>query len=268
MVSILVDSISTYSGYNPNAKIVCATLMRTSLEQDNLWRFPDRLGGIEWIRCLSEKLKCVLIPILFLTLFCSNLMAQNSLRIHCKDGSVYVIPTENVDSITFGDADSLNVVEVELAGSWLWGSVEQGYYELLSFSKDHTYTAYDNYFTYGFDTTTYGFYSQYSAMLTLWSNGFGYQHRYNWYITGLSANALSIMTKMGPYTYYRLQPEILNIRVGDSIECADGDSIVFADGVVVRIEDGKQYGIKEGSTFIQKYIASTGLIYAYKVVVE
>ena len=30
----------------PNAKIVCATLMRTTLRQNNLWSFPDRLGGI------------------------------------------------------------------------------------------------------------------------------------------------------------------------------------------------------------------------------
>lgn len=210
----------------------------------------------------------LLLFILLVFIFCADITAQNTIRIHSKNGGVYEVQTENVDSITFGDADSLNVVEIEFAGSWLWGSAEKGYYELLSFSKDHTYTAYDNYFTYGFDTTTYGFYSQYSAMLTLWSNGFGYQHRYNWYVTGLSANALSVMTKMGPFTYYRLQPEILNIRVGNSIECADDDSFVFADGVVVNIEDGKLYGIKGGTTFIQKYIASTGLIYAYKVVVE
>lgn len=197
-----------------------------------------------------------------------QIAAQNTMRIHSKDGSMYEVPTENVDSITFADADSLNVVEVELADSWLWGSAEKGYYELLSFSKDHTYTANDNYFSYGFDTTTYGFYSQYSAMLTLWSYGFGYQRRYNWYITGLSDNALSVMTKMGPFTYYRLQPETLNIHEGGYLECEDGDSFVFADGVVVSIEDGKLYGAKSGTTYILKYIASSGLIYAYKTLVS
>ena len=312
--------------FYPNTKIICATLMRTTLQQNIQWDFPDRLGGIciddyneairraasnchvdladlakphlsfknfskqdcryetldgahptekghqtianEWIRCLSDKLRLFFLLILFSVFFCSYSIAQNTIRIHSKNGGVYEVQTENVDSITFGDSDSLNVAEVELAGSWLWGSAEKGYYELLSFSKDHTYTAYDNYFTYGFDTTTYGFYSQYSAMLTLWSYGFGYQRRYNWYITGLSDNALSVMTKMGPFTYYRLQPETLNIHEGGYLECEDGDSFVFADGVVVSIEDGKLYGAKSGTTYILKYIASSGLIYAYKTLVS
>lgn len=32
--------------FYPNAKIVCATLMKTILKQDSLWQFPDKLGGI------------------------------------------------------------------------------------------------------------------------------------------------------------------------------------------------------------------------------
>ena len=32
--------------FYPNAKIVCATLMRTTLKQNGLWHFPDKLGGI------------------------------------------------------------------------------------------------------------------------------------------------------------------------------------------------------------------------------
>lgn len=32
--------------FYPYAKIVCATLMRTTLKQNNQWLFPDRLGGI------------------------------------------------------------------------------------------------------------------------------------------------------------------------------------------------------------------------------
>ena len=198
----------------------------------------------------------------------SELVAQNSMRIHQKDGSHWDVPVAQIDSITFVDADSLNVVEAELSGSWLWGSAEQGYCELLSFNKDHTYTAYDNYFTYGFDTTTYGFYSQYSAMLTLWSNGFGYQHRYTWYITGLSENALSVMTKMGPFTYYKLQPEAIHLKVGESLACNEGDSYVFTDGVVAKTEDGKLVGILPGTTFVEKLIAATNTILAYKVVVE
>ena len=205
---------------------------------------------------------------LFVVIFCADITAQNTIQIHSKDGSVYKIPTENIDSITFGEGDSVTNVEAELTGSWLWGNAEKGYYELLSFNNDHTYTAYDNYFTYGFDTTTYGFYSQYSAMLTLWSNGFGYQHRYNWYITGLSPNALSVMTKMGPFTYYKLQPEVIHIHKGGYLECGVGEEYVFADGLKVRIEDNKLHAISEGATYILKYIDALNLTYAYKVVVE
>lgn len=32
--------------FYPNAKIICATLMRTTLKQNGQWAFPDRLGGI------------------------------------------------------------------------------------------------------------------------------------------------------------------------------------------------------------------------------
>jgi len=54
---------------------------------------------------------------------------------------------------------------------------------LLTFSEDHTYTGYDNYFAYGFDTMTYGWWGQIETVLTLQSNGYGYQRRYNWYVT-------------------------------------------------------------------------------------
>lgn len=36
--------------FYPNAKIVCATLMRTTLQGNSKWTFPERLGGI----CLEE----------------------------------------------------------------------------------------------------------------------------------------------------------------------------------------------------------------------
>lgn len=199
--------------------------------------------------------------------FCPELVAQNSMRIYQADGSVYEIPTECVDSITFVEKDT-EQQETSLLGEWFWGNVEQGYYELLTFNEDKTYTGYDNYFTYSFDTMTYGFYSQYGTMLTLWSNGFGYNRRYNWYIIGLSENALEVMTKMGPFTYYRLQSETIRVGVNESIVCEDDDSFVFADGVVVKIEDGKLVGASSGTTYVEKFIAATNKIIAYKVIVE
>ena len=128
------------------------------------------------------------------------LNAQNTMRIHYKDGTRGDVPIEQIDSITFVDDEGGEGEEVqvkELTGSWLWGNVAQGYYELFTFNADKTYIGYDNYFTYGFDTMTYGYYSVYGAMLNLWSNGFGYQHRYNWFITALTENALGVMTNDG-----------------------------------------------------------------------
>ena len=211
--------------------------------------------------------KAVLLMLIFLVI--QQVLAQNIMRIHGRDG-VYDVRTENVDSITFVDADTLTVVEAELVGDWFWGDTEAGYYELLTFNADKTktYTGYDNYFTYGFDTTTYGFYSQYGAMLTLWSNGFGYNRRFNWYITGLTQNALEVMTKMGPFTYYRILPEIIHVHMGSYVECGVGEELLFADGVKVSIEGNKLHGISEGATYVIKYNALLNITYAYKVVVE
>ena len=200
-----------------------------------------------------------------------SLFAQSHMRVHYKNGARVDIPIADVDSLTFVDAevDSAGVGRAELTGSWVWGNVEQGYYEVLTFGKDRTYTGYDNYFTYGFDTWTYGFYSQYGTMLTMWSNGYGYQRRYNWFVTALSENALEVMTKMGPFIYYRLQPEMVGLKVGgEPLSCGEGDSFVFADGVIAAIEDNKLKGIAKGTTYIQKYDATTKKILSYKVVVE
>lgn len=199
------------------------------------------------------------------------LNAQNTMRIHYKDGTRGDVPIEQIDSITFVDDEGGEGEEVqvkELTGSWLWGNVAQGYYELLTFNADKTYTGYDNYFTYGFDTMTYGWWGQLGAMLTLQSNGFGYYRRYNWYIMALTENALGVMTKMGPFTYYKLHPEVIRLKVNESLTCAEGDSFVFADGVVVSIEDNKLLGISPGTTYVQKQSATTNRIYAYKVIVE
>ncbi|MCK8621046.1 hypothetical protein [Prevotella sp. E13-27] len=192
--------------------------------------------------------------------------AQNQIRIHYKGGTVSDIPIEEIDSVTFVQKDT-PVEEVTLIGSWLWGNQEQGYYELIAFNEDHTYTGYDNYFAYGFDTMTYGWWAQIGAMLTLQSNGFGYQRRYNWYVTELAENALGVMTKMGPFTYYKVQPELLHLQVNGTLECEEGDSLVFADGVIATIQDNKLVGLALGETYIQKYIADSKCIVAYKVVV-
>lgn len=103
------------------------------------------------------------------------LMAQNAMRVHYKDGREQDIPIEQVDSVTFikgDDTASDPVGEIGITGSWLWGSQEQGYYELLTINEDRTYTGYDNYFSYGFDLMTYGWWAQIGAMISLQSNGF------------------------------------------------------------------------------------------------
>ena len=194
--------------------------------------------------------------------------SQSHLRIHQKGGGHTDFPISLVDSITLVDGDSIPSM-AELTGGWLWASADAGYYELLTLNEDHTYTGYDNYFTYGFDTMTYGWWGQIGAMLTLQSNGFGYQRRYNWYVMGLSSNALEVMTKMGPFIYYRLQPEPIHLKVGgEPATCQEGDTFVFADGAQVSVIDNKLYGVASGTTYIQKYVAATQTILAYKVIVE
>lgn len=194
--------------------------------------------------------------------------AQNTMRIHYKNGGHSDVAIEQVDSITFVKGGDTPAVEVSLMGGWLWGSQEQGYYELLTINDDHTYTGYDNYFSYGFDTMTYGWWAQTGAMITLQSNGFGYQRRYNWYITELTENVLGVMTRMGPFTYYRLQPEMLRLPVNGTLACEDGESFVFADGVTAAIQDNKLVGLTPGVTYVQKRVAASNAIFSYKVTVE
>jgi len=206
--------------------------------------------------------------ILIAAFFSIQSVAQNTIRIHYKNGSTCDFPICEVDSITFSEGN-VEEQEPKLLGAWLWGDVKAGYYELLTFNDDKTYMGYDNYFTYGFDTMTYGWYMQMGSMLTLQSNGFGYNRHYNWFILGLTDNALDVMTKMGQYTYYRLQPEILHLQAGgEPLACKNGDYFLFADNVVTSIVDGGLQGRTTGTTYVQKYIAKTSQIVAYKVVVE
>ena len=116
---------------------------------------------------------------------------------------------------------------------------------------------------------TYGWYAQVGSMLTLQSNGFGYNRRYNWFVMGLTENALDVMTRMGRFTYYWLQPEVLHLQAsGEPLGCDGGDRFVFADGVIVSIIDGKLQGVSRGTTYVQKYVAETNCIVGYKVEVE
>ena len=195
-------------------------------------------------------------------------LAQDAMRIHYKNGGHRDIAIEQVDSITFVKGGDATAIEVSLIGLWLWGNQEQGYYELLTINEDHTYTGYDKYFSYDFDTMTYGWWAQMGAMITLQSNGFGYQRRYNWYITELTENALGVMTKMGPFTYYKVQPETLHLQVnGAPLTCEGGDSFIFADSVVAAIQNNQLYGLKAGTTYVQKFIAASNTILSYKVIV-
>lgn len=209
---------------------------------------------------------------LLFAMFCflgltSVCQAQDTMRIHYKNGGHSDVEIEQVDSITFVKGGDAPAAEVSLLGAWLWGNQEQGYYELLTINNDHTYTGYDNFFSYGFDLMTYGWWAQIGAMITLQSNGLGYQRRYNWYITELTANALGVMTKMGPFTYYKLHPETLHLQLNGTVACEDGDSFVFADGVTATIHDNKLVGLAVGVTYVQKYVASINTIFSYKVIV-
>jgi hypothetical protein len=55
--------------------------------------------------------------------------------------------------------------------------------------------------------------------------------------------------------------------VNGILTCEDGDSFVFADGVRAAIQDNTLVGLSAGETYIQKYIAASKCIVAYKVVV-
>ena len=209
-----------------------------------------------------------ILPTILLTCLCISLHAQTTMRVHQKNGTKVDVVVEDVDSVTFIKSADVVENESELIGNWLWGDAEAGYYEVLSFNSDKTYTGYDNYFSYGFDTMTYGMYAQVWTMLTLWSNGYGYQRRYNWFIMGLTDNALAVMTKMGPFTYYRIQPDVIRMNVNEFLSCEEGDSRVFADEVVAHINGNNLILLAKGTTYVQKLINATNMIMSYRVIIE
>lgn len=189
------------------------------------------------------------------------------MRINYKDGSKFDVPVESVTDIVFYERNAEQQTAL-LVGEWFWASKEKGYYEVLTFHEDKTYTGYDYYLAYGFDTWSYGTYIANGILLNLWSNGYGYHRTYRWFVTGLTENALEVMTQMGSFIYYRIQPEIFSLKIGDeSYACDNGDYYIFCDEVKVLTKDGKLKGVSEGTTYILKYCAKTELILAYKVVV-
>lgn len=216
---------------------------------------------------MKERLGVLVVTGMMLVI-CNQAIAQTHVRIYHRGGGHSDVPIEEIDSITFVDGNKGLAKEAELSGSWLWGNKEAGYYELLTFNEDRTYTGYDNYFSYSFDTMAYGWYFLSGAMLTLQSNGYGYNRRYNWYVMGLTENALDVMTKMGQFTYYKLQPEVISLGIGETLSCSEGDSFIFANGITASINDNKLKGVVKGTTYILKLNTSSNTIVAYKVVVE
>lgn len=207
--------------------------------------------------------------IAFICLLLCNvtLEAQNTMRVHYKDGTIQDMSISQIDSLTFVDKNAPEE-ELALSGSWLWGNKNAGYYELITFNDDHTYTGYDNYFSIGSDSWTYGWYTQTGSMLTLQSNGYGYNRLYNWYVVGLWTNALEVITKMGSYTYFRLQKEIIHISLAEPFYFANGDTIIFYDDVFVRGIDNKLNGIAQGTSYVLVSIAISNETLAYKIIIE
>ena len=199
---------------------------------------------------------------------CNSILAQNTMRIHYRDRTEQDIFISQVDSVTFVNKEETED-NVSLTGSWFWGDKEAGYYELITFDENRTYVGYDNYFSYGFDMQTYGWYSWHGNMLTLLSNGMGYQRMYNWFVIGLSSNALEVMTRTGPYTYYKLQPEVLYVSLSEpDFELANEETVVFVDEVYLNSDGSKLTGLLQGTTYILVMSNIDHKIDAYRVIIK
>lgn len=145
------------------------------------------------------------ILLLILLLVCASMLsAQNTMRVSLKDGTCVDIPIEQIDSVTFVTTEEGESQSVSLVGTWYWESLEQGYSETLTFNAVGSFTCLDHYFGYGFDSSTYGTYMFFGSMLNLRSNGYGYSRYYQWMVTELTESKLTVMTKMGSFTYTRV----------------------------------------------------------------
>ncbi len=206
---------------------------------------------------------------LTLSLACSGLWSQNTMRITYTDGTVQDVRVDRVSDITFTEVTDNPDSPASLLGTWMWGKLEAGYYEVITFNDDHTYIGDDCYFDYGFNTTTYGTYVNSGIQLNLRSNGYGYMRMFRWFVTSLTENALEVMTQTGPYVYYRLQTETFRLKAGgEPMDLGDDRQVVFADGVTAKVEDGKLYGIQSGTTYIQILDKTSNIIQAFLLVVE
>ena len=194
--------------------------------------------------------------------------AQNTMRIAYKDGTVQDIDITRVDSITFTDMPHQEQ-EATIAGEWMWGGTVEGYYEVITFNEGCTYTAMDCFFDYGYTNHTYGTYTYSGIMLNLFSNGIGYKRMHRWFVTFLSDQVLEVMTQMGSFTYHRVEPEAILLKVGgEGLACGEGESWTFADSATVSIQNGSLVGLMPGTTYVQRYNSVTGTTKAYKVIVE
>lgn len=149
------------------------------------------------------KQNCLLF--IFLLLGIITMSAQNTMRVSLKDGTSVDIPIEQIDSVTFVIVEKEQPHEVSLVGTWYWESLERGYSEILTFNADGSFTCIDHYFGYEFDSTTYGTYMFFGSILNLRSNGYGYSLFHQWMVTELTETKLSVMTKMGRFTYDKVK---------------------------------------------------------------
>lgn len=142
---------------------------------------------------------------LILLFLCTMTMyAQNTMRVTQKDGTIFDIPIVNIDSVTFVTVEEPES-KTSICGTWYWVSQEQGYSETLTFNADGSFTCLDHYFGYGFDSQTYGTYMFFGSMLNMRSNGFGYNRYYQWMVTELTEEKLTVLTKMGSFTYTKVK---------------------------------------------------------------
>lgn len=129
--------------------------------------------------------------------------AQSMMRVHLHGRNPVDFPVGQIDSVTFATVEEEPVQKGTLAGTWYWEGREQGYSETLTFNADGTFTCLDHYFDYGLDSSTYGIYMFFGSMLSMRSNGYGYSRFYQWMVTELTDQCLTVLTRMGSFTYMR-----------------------------------------------------------------
>ena len=212
----------------------------------------------------NMKANLILLTVLA-TMLPALAMAQNTMRITYKDGTIQNVDITRVDSIIFVDMEP-KPQDASITGDWMWGGLREGYYEVISFATVRTFTAEDCYFAYGYTNHTYGTYTYSGIQLNLFSNGIGYKRMNRWFVTYLSDNELEVMTQMGAFTYYRLQPETIRLKAWkDRLACEEGEVWSFADLTTAGIEDGQLVGLQPGTTYVQKLNTADNTTKAYKV---